>query len=80
MQSAFMRKKLPIEPVLIMPFQSAGVGAMPRVVGHLDALSVKGIVVHAVVELFLDPAADLEAELRCDCDVPCIKQTVDIPP
>nr|WP_241772230.1 hypothetical protein [Rhodobacter capsulatus] len=80
MQSALMRKELPIEPVLVMPCQSAGIGAMPRVVGHLDALSVKGIVVNAVVELFLDPAADLEAKFRCDGDVACIKQTVDISP
>lgn len=53
---------------------------MPRGVWHFNALSVKGIVVHTVAELFLDPAADLEAGLRCDGDIACIKQTVDVPP
>jgi len=66
--------------VLIVPGQQLPVRSPADIVRHLHASSVQGIVVPSVLKFLLDPAADLEAPIRRDRDVPTVEQAVNVAP
>ena len=51
--------------MLIVPSQSAGIRTFIELLGGGNSLSMKGIVVPAVLELFPNTSADLEIEIVC---------------
>jgi hypothetical protein len=63
-----------------MPAQRIRIEASQGVFRHEDRLPVQFIVVPPVVELFLDAAANLEAQIRRHGHVACIEQAVDVAP
>ena len=66
--------------MFVMPGQSIGVGPMADIRGRLNLVTVKGIVVLAVVKLLSDASADLKLQIGRYRHIASIEQAMNIPP
>ena len=70
----------PLEAMLILPGQGTRIGTLTNRLWNDDPLSVKGVVVLAVFELFTNASADLEVQIGRHRHIACVKQAVDVAP
>lgn len=66
--------------VLVVPRQRLPVRLPQYIIRRLNGPTVQRVVVPAVLELLLDPPADLEPQLRRHGDVAAIEEAVDVAP
>jgi len=64
--------------MLVVPGEELWHGAMRRLRRHPYAVSVQGVVVAPVLELFADPAAYFETPFRRDCHVAAVEERVQV--
>lgn len=65
-------------PLLVVPEQRLRCRTLCRLPRQPDLGAVQRVVIPPVLELLLDPAADLEVIVRRDRDVPGVEQLVDV--
>src|SRR5690606_31910669 len=65
-------------PVFVVPLERDRVGILAGFLGQGDLLPVQRIVVPAVLDLFLDPPTDFEAQVRRNGHVSSVEPAVDV--
>ena len=76
--TAHLRRRSSPESMLVVPGQGTGIRMLADIPGRLNPLTVKRVVVFAVVKLFPNAAADLEVKVGRHCHIAGVEQAVDV--